>query len=112
MAKYSDADSVGRSSISPFIAGEGASRRHARRHRVSQQYADEVRTFCRQNEIKMAIKNEGHHWQFRVAKHIVDWWPSSAKMVTDAKWNKGKHVHDARQLIRELQWIMKKEQST
>lgn len=57
----------------------------------------------------MAIKNNGHHWQFRVAGHLVEWWPSSAKMVVDTKWKNGKHVHDIKQLMKEIEGIIEKE---
>lgn len=105
----SDAGSAGRSRIVPYIKGEEPEQRHARRLRVNQELLEEAKDFCRQNDIVMAVSNEGHHWRFKLPWHTVDWWPSSAKMVVDKKWCKGKHVHDVRQLLRELRWILKAE---
>lgn len=61
----------------------------------------------------LKIKNEGHHWMWvrredfsgvkflyggkQVEHPIVEWWPSSAKMVCDKKWKNGVHVHDYEQ---------------
>ena len=39
----------------------------------------------------------GHHWIASKEKMIIEWWPSSAKVIVDKNWKKGVHVHDAYQ---------------
>lgn len=107
MNRNPDATSAGRSRLTPYIKGEEPKQRHARRLRVSLELLEEAKNFCRENDIVMAVSNEGNHWRFKLPRHMVEWWPSSAKMVVDKKWGKGKHVHDVRQLLREIRWILK-----
>lgn len=76
--------------------------RHARRLEFNLQAQDKVKEWCKENNVTLQIKNNGHHWIFVREKGLVEWWPSSAKMVVGKKWNHGIHVVDYTQALHEL----------
>jgi hypothetical protein len=98
-AKYSDRFSAGRSKIVPFNPGEDPSDRHFRRKEANLARQNTVREFCQQNGIDLKVNNDGHHWIFSKGDQLLEWWPSSAKMVKNKKWKQGMHVHDYEQLM-------------
>lgn len=97
MSKYKDVSGVGRSRAVPFLKDETAQDRHARRKAHNFGLRQETEIFCEQNGIRLQIKNKGHHWIARKEKTIIEWWPSSAKVVINKNWKRGVHVHDAYQ---------------
>lgn len=93
-----DRHSAGRSPICPYIEGEEAGHRHYRRKLTNLDAENAVMEWCEARGIHLAIRNEGHHWEFRLPNgRIVEWWPSSAKLVIDKHWDEGIHVHDHEQ---------------
>jgi hypothetical protein len=99
MAKYKDEFEVGNSDVVPFKEGETASERHERRKNAAAQSLDMVAAWCGLHDIELLIANDKHHWRFLKGKNVVEWWPSSAKMVVNKKWKDGLHVHDYKQVI-------------
>ena len=97
--KFKDTKSFGKSVIAPFQPDESWHRRHARRKNTNLQYTDELKSWCQLYKWKFEIKNEGHHWIFRKDETLVEWWPSSAKLVKNKQWKKGIHCHDFLKVI-------------
>lgn len=99
MAKYHDkTNSRIPAEVSKFQPGEQAKDRHERRLQTNKEYADILRNYCRSNGWRFDIKNEGHHWQMRRGKLILDWYPATAKLIVNQQWKKGIHVHDIGQI--------------
>ena len=109
------------SKICPYIEGEAPMARHDRRLETNLSYEAEMRDWCAENGVTLAIKNGGHHWRFtRVVRRGsnkrktkmagADWWPSSAKLVLLQQWDRDWHVHDFRavQHVLERHWLPKK----
>lgn len=98
-----DVRHVGASGLVPFRPGESASTRHLRRLQTNLEAGRaEVEAWCEAHGVTLEIKNAGHHWIFKREARIVEWWPSSAKLVVGRRYRKGVHVHDWKQAIREL----------
>lgn len=97
-----DVKSAGRSKLVPFKHTESYQNRHKRRLTINLLHQNELEGWCRQYGIEFNIGNEGHHWQFRGQKRRADWWPSSGKLVINARWNRGIHCHDYTQVIVQL----------
>jgi len=105
--RYDDGASAGRSKIVPYVQGENPSDRHARRLEANVSVAEGIYKICEASGVTMRIMNGGHHWQFRGKDSNgqpwnVDWWPSSAKLVRNERWERGIHVHDYEQVMRLL----------
>lgn len=99
MAKYDDSTSAGRSKVVPFIENEDSKDRHARRLDTNWTNRQKLRDWCESNGWILEIKNRGQHWIFIGHGQRVDWWPSSAKLVINLQYKRGKHVHDHTQVI-------------
>jgi len=102
MAKYKDVKSLGNSKISPFMKNEGYRDRHARRKKVNLSQSKKLKQWCKENNWKFEIKNKGHHWIFKQGRTLLEWWPSSAKLVKNKQWHKGLHCHDYLKVIHQL----------
>jgi hypothetical protein len=94
-----DSKSAGRSALVPFKPGEAAMDRHDRRRKTNLERLQEVQDRCDKLGITLVLKNDGHHWVFTREKLRAEWWPSSAKLVFDQKWNNGVHAHDYTQVL-------------
>ncbi len=95
-----DKTSEGRSDAVPFDPYEDFKERHARRLGVNVTNKDLMLEFCKDHKIDFAVKNNEHHWMFIFDKKLwVEWWPSTAKLVINKQWNKGRHVHDIFQVM-------------
>lgn len=102
--KHPDARSAGRSRLIPFTPGDAPEERHQRRleYNLTAGRA-KVEEWCAALAITLTVTDEGHHWQFRRADGwIAEWWPSSAKLVIAKQYDRGVHVHDWTQAVREL----------
>lgn len=62
----------------------------------------------------MTLHNNGHHWVFDCGlvgnpggpcrdRLLIEWWPSSAKLVIRKNWNGGIHVHDWKQAQEQIE---------
>ena len=95
---------VGPSEVAPFVPGESAMERHARRKGIALASVPAFESWCEANDWKIEVKNNGHHW---IMVHrdgtLAEWWPSSAKLVLEKRWNKGVHCHDVDQVRRVLE---------
>lgn len=103
MAKYDDTRTLGKSQIVPFKRDEDWHSRHARRMNANLNHADELKNWCGEHGWRFDIKNEGHHWMITKGKTIVEWWPSSAKLVKNKQWGRGYHCHDYLKVIEFLE---------
>ena len=84
---------------------EGYKARHGRRLEFNLAAQDEAKKHCQEQGIELRVHNHGTHWQFihlRSGKR-VDWWPSTAKMILGQQWKQGKHVHDWKQALVEVE---------
>ena len=115
MGKYKDIQSEGPSQAVPFIPGEDAKDRHARRLEAALRSAHLLSYWCRARGIDLTIKNDGHHWIMvhnltALCGHFqVEWWPSSAKVAVNKRWKSGIHCHDTAQISKILERMLEKE---
>jgi len=98
---------VKRSRVCPYVPGEDPAARHRRRLLTNVRGEQYLRGWCEGAGIALTISNDGHHWRFTLPNgRLVQWWPSSAKLVFGDDWDHDLHVHDyerAREIIcREL----------
>lgn len=102
--RYGDRRSAGSSQQIPYVPGEGYRDRHSRRLVANSQQADAMQEWCAERGIKLTITNGTHHWTFRGPRRgLVEWWPSSGKLVINKRWRDGTHVHDWTQVQRILE---------
>jgi len=100
--RIADTRTTGPSKTVPFIEGEMPNARHERRKAIAREMQDGVQQWCDDNNAELIVTNEGHHWRILLQHGEAEWWPSSAKLVLDKQYDRGIHVHDAKQLIRQL----------
>ncbi len=98
-----DIQTLGKSEIAPYIHGEDPKQRHRRRKQIAIDNKEVVRQWCRDNLWSMEVNSDDHHWIFRKGKLFIEWWPSSAKLVKNHKYDKGMHCHDHLKLIEVLE---------
>lgn len=102
MSRYSDISSGGHSRLVPYIPTEGDKKRHARRKQAANDTEEKLRSWCVGNGWSLAVKNKGHHLIMQKGNVRAEWWPSSAKLVFNKKWNRGIHCHDYHIVIEQL----------
>ena len=99
MAKYLDKTRTNLKADScKFQQGEDAKVRHDRRLQTNLANEENLRNYCKSNGFKFSIHNEGHHWQIRFGKTVLDWYPATAKLIVNKQWKVGIHVHDISQI--------------
>lgn len=98
-----DIQRAGRSRIVPYKTNEKSSERHSRRLQENLKRREDVQNYCTANRLNLKISNQGHHWQIFDENFLLEWWPSSAKIVINKKWNKGIHCHDHLQMLEILE---------
>lgn len=89
------------SKICPFIPGDDASDRHARRMDTAVSMVEEVRAELNQRDPDLVLKvcSPGH-WQIRDGKTILaQWWPESGRFVPGEEYNRARKCHDVRQML-------------
>lgn len=97
---FRDRYRLGKSDTVPYISNESWNERHQRRKDAALERKAEVDTWCRKNKWTIRIANNGHHWIFKTVKlKMVEWFPSSGKLVIGKQWRKGIHIHDVDQLL-------------
>jgi len=102
MSKYADVHKAGRSTSVPFVPGEDSGARHDRRMAAAMEREAEARAHCQARGVTLAITNGGQHWQFWKGQCQIDWWPSTAKLVFNQRWQRGTHAHDLDQVLRRV----------
>lgn len=105
--RHADRRTLGRSARVPFDPTEAAADRHWRRYGSAAEAQAEVESWCRRRGVSLRVLNRRQHWQFRIktpggARHLAEWWPSSAKLVFDQRWARGVHCHDVDQVRAEI----------
>ena len=103
MGKYRDIKDLGTSETCPFKRGESSKDRHARRLKTNTEKDLEVMGWAASKGFTVSIKNNNHHWKLISGDKIIDWWPSSAKLIFNQQWNKGMHCHDTEKLIQAIE---------
>lgn len=99
-----DRHSVGPSTIAPLVPGESSMQRHARRMGVALESVPAFAEWAEREGWKIEIKNNGHHWILVYQDGcLAEWWPSSAKLVIEKRWNQGWHCHDVNQVRQVLE---------
>lgn len=98
MAKHKDKLKFGSSKEVPHIDGEAAMVRHDRRKDAFTNCRGQFEKFCVHQGFKLKIHNDDHHWQISHGKTLIEFWPSSAKLIINKQWKSGIHVHDYKQL--------------
>lgn len=90
------------SKLVPFIRDEEPRARHNRRLAYNLALFDEAGGWCQEHGITLELKNEGQHWRFRYRETVIDWWPSTAKLLINRDWENGYHIYDwlqAREIV-------------
>jgi len=95
--RYADRSSIGRSDVAAYYHGEPGGDRHARRLNGAIDFQEVLREWCLRNGFTLKIRNDGHHWILQ-GVFLAEWWPSSAKLVFNKRWDRGVHCHDVEQL--------------
>jgi hypothetical protein len=102
--RIEDKVNAGRSDLVPFVPGEDSGDRHKRRLSANVSLGETtLRTWAEENDVRFTITNGSHHWQFFREGKILEWWPSSAKLVRGRDWRAGIHCHDYKQALRFLE---------
>ena len=103
--RFSDVASVGRSALVPFDPSETPDQRHERRLKANLERYDDLRDWCKQRGIQCCLSNNGHHWRFVRLNTLVEYWPSTAKLVVGKRYDRGVHCHDWEQLRSQLKRV-------
>ncbi len=90
-----------------------AAKHHVPRHgRVRADALDLFRATVRwgsDHGIMVEVSTLGHHWKFHTTnmRHVAEWWPSSGKLVVEAKYKKALYAPDIASVRDELmsRWI-------
>lgn len=89
-----------RSESVPFIEGEDASDRHARRLGSAMDSRAVTEATIRELGGQLVIRNAGQHWTATFEKKLViEWWPSSGRVVIDRSYGRPRKAHDCEQFI-------------
>ena len=105
--KYRDTRSLGPSEAVPFVPGEDAADRHVRRAREAVDQAKPAMVAFARFGVTLTIMNFGGHWIMTHGSRRAEWWPSSAKLVVNQKWQRGIHAHDWTQVLNYLRKVWK-----
>jgi len=48
----------------------------------------------------LKVSNEGHHWRIVLAnRRVVEWWPSSGRLVVDGDWARATFTGDVSEVM-------------
>ena len=86
-----------RSNKVPFKEDETWQERHDRRKDAALSEEDEMKVWADEHFVDLEIKNHGHHWVFTRDKGVVEWWPSSGRLVLNRNYRKPSKAHDTDQ---------------
>ena len=98
-SRITDSQKIGKSKIVPYKDCETAGERHQRRFETNNRNKIIVQTWCKENRFVLDVKNGGHHWIIKKKNILIEWWPSSAKLVINKEWYNSIYCHDYLQLI-------------
>ena len=91
----------GRSKRSPYVHGEPADARHARRLRLALEDEPRFRQQIAALQPSIIMHNHGGHWHVTVcADVVVQWWPETGRVIVGTDWNKPRKAHDVDQLAK------------
>jgi hypothetical protein len=72
---------------------------HQRRYRQAFSSVEFAVEWCADRVIALTIRNDGQHWSFTRGDQLVEWWPSSGKVVVNKRWNSAKHADNWKRLV-------------
>lgn len=79
------------------------SKEEAKKRKRSRGNADsavlEIVKWCDEAGVTFTRFNGGLHWRFEHASGIVEWWPSTGKMVDDKKFEQSKIAQDWKEML-------------
>ena len=105
--KYHDTNkAIRRATECRYIPGEESGRRHSRRKGLALEREDRLESFCDKHGLVLTIANNGHHWKMEGETLLVEWWPSSAKLVFNKDYPHGIHVHEVAQVVAEIKVML------
>ena len=102
MGRFSDTRSAGRSNLVPYIEDETMQERHSRRQAVAEDTEGQLRVWCDEHGWHLTVHDGGGQFMMRRKKVLVEWWPSTAKLVINKNWRGGIHCHDYHKVIEQL----------
>lgn len=79
-----------------------AAQRHQFRLARAWEHHHTLGGWCLARGVRLKIANNKHHWQFTRGETLVEWWPSSAKMVFQKLFREAVHVHTAADVLQIL----------
>lgn len=97
--KYMDITSAGRSALVPFVPGETYRQRHGRRLREAHAHLPDLNRIASDSGWKIRVLNQGSLFEVMAGPHRYEWWPATAKVVVNKKYERGIHCHDFQQLV-------------
>lgn len=88
---------------------------HVPRHgRTRAEALDDLRSTRRwgaDHAIEVEVSHLGHHWKFHTTnmRHVAEWWPSSGRLVIEAKYKKSLYAPSLCDVLSELEkrWLKK-----
>ncbi len=101
-ANQVDSEAMSKSRLVPYIPGEHPGERHERRLHTNLRRQELVKDWAHRAGVTLTIYNRGQHWRFTKGKVEAEWWPSSAKLVLQRKYDNDQHIHDHEQAIKVL----------
>lgn len=78
----------------PLDPHEYMRQRRERRLNRNTSAAQQAKIWADQKGFTCRIHNDGHHWIWQKAGLVAEWWPSSAKLVLNRKYDRSFQVHD------------------
>lgn len=110
MSRNGDIYDLGPSELVPFIQGEDGAARHRRRLESAMANQDAIREFCQERGLRFQVKSG--HFMVRGTNLYIQWWPASAKLVINEKWQHGVHCHDYQQLFKVIRRRMRENEAS
>lgn len=81
---------------------------HQRRYQQASTSVQSADEWCADHAIVLTIRNDGQHWSFMRGDQLVEWWPSSGKVVVNKLWNSARHADNWKRLIPILEKSLRK----
>lgn len=84
----------------PYDPHEETEKRHARRAQAAHNHLPILKQYCEVQGWRIRVLNDGNLIEIMAGPHRYEWWPGTAKVIVNKKYERGIHCHDYQQLIR------------